>query len=495
VPTVANGKVYVGAQYSLAVFGNASLFVAAPAISPNGGAFTNSVTVKLTDSTAGASIYYTLDNSTPTTNSTLYTVPFQLSNSIAIKAKAFKAGAVASGVSSATFLNSKDLGNGIGLTGDYFSNQLMTFNNPPTLVRVDAIINFNWNSVSPDPSVTQTNFTVRWTGSVQPQFNETYTFYTTTDDGVRLYVNNLGTPLINEWIDQGPTEWSGSVSMVAGQRYNIRMDYYQHLGGAVASLSWSSPSTTKTIIPQTQLYPTNNPGPSISISSPTNGSNYLPGANIPIVANASEPGGVITQVTFYQNSVALGTVTNSPFSLTFSNVAAGSYALSAKATDAAGVVSGFAQANITVTAPPPPLASFVGSPTNGYAPLTVSFTDSSTGTITNRFWSWGDGSTTNTSATNIGHTYSTPGTNTVSLTVSGPSGTNTLTNSKYVVVSNLPPVSLTIQPLSNQSRLSWPVGTLQTATQVTGPYTNITVSSPYTLTPTGAAQFFRVKVR
>lgn len=495
VPTVANGKVYVGAQYSLAVFGNASLFVAAPVFSPNGGAFTNSATVKLTDPTTGASIYYTLDNSIPTTNSTLYTAPFQVTNSLAIKAKAFKAGGIPSGVSSATFLNSKDLGNGIGLTGSYYSSQLMTFNNPPTLVRVDPTNNFNWNTVSPAPSVTQTNFTVRWTGAVQPQFNETYTFYTTTDDGVRLYVNNMNTPLINEWIDQGPTEWSGSLALVAGQRYNIRMDYYQHLGGAVASLSWSSPSTTKALIPQTQLYPTNASAPSISISSPTNGSNFLVGDNIPITASASEPGGIITQVAIYQNGNLLGTVTKSPFSLTFSNVPAGSYALTAKATDAAGVVSGFSQVNVTVSTLPPPTANFMGSPTNGYAPLLVSFTDNSSGTITNRLWTWGDGSSTNTSLTNITHTYNSAGTNSVSLTVSGPTGTNSLSLVKYIVVSNLPPVSLAIQSSGNQTRLAWGLGTLQSAPQVGGPYTNINVPSPFTLSPTGAAQFFRVKIR
>ena len=47
------------------------------------------------------------------------------------------------------------------------------------LVRTDAFINFNWNSSSPDPSIPNVNYTVRWVGMVQPLFNETYTFYTT----------------------------------------------------------------------------------------------------------------------------------------------------------------------------------------------------------------------------------------------------------------------------------------------------------------------------
>src|SRR5439155_23645595 len=84
-----------------------------------------------------------------------------------------------------------------------------------------------------------------------------------------------------------------------------------------------------------------------------------------------------------------------------------------------------------------PVASFSGSPTSGLKPLTVSFTDNSTGTITNRSWDFGDSSTTNTTATTLSHTYTTAGTNTVSLTVSGPLGTNTTSLSNFVVTNGV----------------------------------------------------------
>src|SRR3989442_14544522 len=83
--------------------------------------------------------------------------------------------------------------------------------------------------------------------------------------------------------------------------------------------------------------------------------------------------------------------------------------------------------------------------TGGLKPLTVSFSDNSSGTITNRFWDFGDSSTTNTSATTFNHTYLAAGTNTVSLTVSGPLGTNTLQRTSYIVVTNPPPL-LAISP-------------------------------------------------
>ncbi len=210
--TVANGKVYVGAEYALSVFGIAT-FLTAPTISPNGGIFTNSVTVTISNTATGASIYYTLDGTTPTTNSIPYAVPFVLTNTAVVKAIATKPGQVNSAVTSASFLNSSAIGSGTGLLGAYYSNQLKTFNDPATLVRIDPTINFNWGTGSPDPSISSDDFTVRWTGSVQPQFNETYTFYTTTDDGVRLWVN--GQLLIDDWVDQSATTMSGSITLNA----------------------------------------------------------------------------------------------------------------------------------------------------------------------------------------------------------------------------------------------------------------------------------------
>jgi PKD repeat protein/endonuclease/exonuclease/phosphatase family metal-dependent hydrolase len=79
----------------------------------------------------------------------------------------------------------------------------------------------------------------------------------------------------------------------------------------------------------------------------------------------------------------------------------------------------------------PPVADFAGSPTSGTAPLNVTFTDNSTGNITNRFWDFGDGGTTNITTNSIVHTYG-AGTFNVSLTVSGPDGDNNLTRPAYI---------------------------------------------------------------
>jgi len=93
-----------------------------------------------------------------------------------------------------------------------------------------------------------------------------------------------------------------------------------------------------------------------------------------------------------------------------------------------------------------PVASFSANPTIGGAPLPVTFTDNSTGTIANRAWNFGDGTTTNTPATNVVHTYTLPGTNTVQLTVTGPVGVSSTTKTNLIVV--LKPATLVVSPAS-----------------------------------------------
>ncbi|MGI8835346.1 MAG: PA14 domain-containing protein [Pyrinomonadaceae bacterium] len=138
---------------------------------------------------------------------------------------------------------------GTGLQAQYFDNMNFT---DLKVTRTDASVNFDWGGGTPDPSVGIDTFTVRWQGKVEPQYAQTYTFYTETDDGVRLWVN--GQLLIDKWIDQGPTEWSGQISLTAGQRYDLVMEFYENGGGAMARLSWSSASQAKQIIPQSRLY-------------------------------------------------------------------------------------------------------------------------------------------------------------------------------------------------------------------------------------------------
>jgi hypothetical protein len=151
---------------------------------------------------------------------------------------------------------------------------------------------------------------------------------------------------------------------------------------------------------------------------------------------------------------------------------------------------------LTGSAALPPSANFSAVPTSGEWPLSVSFSDLSTGTITNSFWDFGDGNQTNTTDIALTHKYPAMGTNSVSLTVSGPLGESTLTLTNYIVITNVPPVTLGILLLSNQVQLIWREGDLQSAGGPNDNFTNVpSATSPYNLLPSDASRLFRVKVR
>ncbi len=102
----------------------------------------------------------------------------------------------------------------------------------------------------------------------------------------------------------------------------------------------------------------------------------------------------------------------------------------------------------------PPVAGFTGTPTAGLSPLTVDFTDESSGGVpTTWLWDFGDG-TTGSVVPNPSHTYTVSGAHTVSLTVSNAYGSDTLTRSSYVAVDVIPPVAeFSGQPTSGASPL------------------------------------------
>jgi hypothetical protein len=105
VPVVTNGKVYVAAHGEVDVYGllNGETAASAPVITPNGGTFSTSQSVTMSTATSSASIYYTLNGTTPTTASTQYTGPITISSNTTVKAIAAASGYLQSSVTSATF--------------------------------------------------------------------------------------------------------------------------------------------------------------------------------------------------------------------------------------------------------------------------------------------------------------------------------------------------------------------------------------------------------
>jgi PKD repeat protein len=97
------------------------------------------------------------------------------------------------------------------------------------------------------------------------------------------------------------------------------------------------------------------------------------------------------------------------------------------------VASAFANAGITLTCPVPPVANFVGSPTSGIIPLTVQFTDQSTGATS---WSWNFGDSGTSTVQNPSHTYTTAGNYTVTLTAANAYGSDSETKTNYITATS-----------------------------------------------------------
>ncbi|MFK7935646.1 MAG: PA14 domain-containing protein [Saprospiraceae bacterium] len=142
------------------------------------------------------------------------------------------------------------IGNGTGITGTYFNN--LNFSSE-VLERIDPTIDFQWGTGSPASNIGANTYSVRWEGEISAGYSQTYTFYATADDGVRLWIDNQ--QIINQWVDQAPTTTTGTITLQAGEKVPFRMEYYENAGGAVAQLEWSSVSQARQIVPTWALYP------------------------------------------------------------------------------------------------------------------------------------------------------------------------------------------------------------------------------------------------
>jgi len=94
-------------------------------------------------------------------------------------------------------------------------------------------------------------FSARWRGMVRPLYSEVYTFSIAVDDGAKLWINDL--LVIDHWYSRC-SEVDGTIALMAGTLYPMRLEYKQVVGNASAHLSWSSRSQGKIIVPSTSLY-------------------------------------------------------------------------------------------------------------------------------------------------------------------------------------------------------------------------------------------------
>ncbi len=135
-------------------------------------------------------------------------------------------GAVGTGGFLATYFNGTDLDQGSPAAR-------------PVLTRTESI-NFNWGAGSPLPSIVNSdNFSVRWVASLKAPSTGTYTFRTTSDDGVRLWVN--GQLLIDNWKVHTQPDDVATIKLNADDDMNVRVEYFERTGNAYMRLAWMRP--------------------------------------------------------------------------------------------------------------------------------------------------------------------------------------------------------------------------------------------------------------
>jgi len=175
---------------------------------------------------------------------------------------------------------------GTGLRGDYYMSVLIPDTGTPVptplatpaatpgpndvygkflFTKVDPNIDIDTHAPSPYPGATLPDarlarngaswmpFAVRWTGKIRPRYSEQYTFTTHSDDGVKLWVN--GQLLVDNWSIHADSPNSGTITLTAGQFYDIVVEYYENgEDGATMVLEWQSASQAREVVPQGQLY-------------------------------------------------------------------------------------------------------------------------------------------------------------------------------------------------------------------------------------------------
>ncbi len=125
-----------------------------------------------------------------------------------------------------------------GLTTEYFNG--IDFD---TLVTSDikTKIDFDWNDgVSRPEGVHQHYYSIRFSGEIEAPESGSFTFLTTSNDGIRLKIN--GEKVLENWTPHGATVDVGKIELEKGKRYKIELEYFQTLGGAITKLTWIKPS-------------------------------------------------------------------------------------------------------------------------------------------------------------------------------------------------------------------------------------------------------------
>jgi alpha-L-fucosidase len=131
-----------------------------------------------------------------------------------------------------------------------------------TLERIDPTIDFDWVRNTPGAPIKEDDFTVSWTGFLQPPSNGRYTFEAEADDGIRVWVNDR--LVVDQWGIDDPSaqeipaaEREETARLAAERKYPIRIEYHEAKQNASVRLFWSSPNLEREVVPRSALFTSN----------------------------------------------------------------------------------------------------------------------------------------------------------------------------------------------------------------------------------------------
>lgn len=131
--------------------------------------------------------------------------------------------------------------------GVYFRDTVFS---EPVLTRRDPSIAFDWGSRPPVVSMLSDNFAVRWEGSLHIASPGKYTFYLTSDDGSRFFLD--GTLVIDNWGSHAEHTEEGTVELAQGL-HQLRVEYFDKVGSAMVRFEWSSEKIPRRLMVNTDL--------------------------------------------------------------------------------------------------------------------------------------------------------------------------------------------------------------------------------------------------
>jgi hypothetical protein len=153
-------------------------------------------------------------------------------------------------------------GTGTGLKGTYFNGRSF---DKPAFSRVDSMVMFQQWSFDKGASPTQVHhlitgdeYSVRWTGKVEPQFTESHTFFLRGAAGFRLWIGDR--LLLNAWEERPDNSQliaSEAIDLVQGRKVDLRLETFNTGGGRGCQLYWECAGLGRMVhVPQSQLYAT-----------------------------------------------------------------------------------------------------------------------------------------------------------------------------------------------------------------------------------------------